>query len=100
MKVCKKHWQLVVEAVKARGMGEYISPNAKESERRKATGELDPLNTMQAMIFSGALEQKPGLIFMDVRLCPVCFLKAPEMITMMADWLLSEAKRLGKIKEH
>ena len=79
MKICPDHWTKLREAVKARGLWQYVAKDGHaamqnivlELEGREREAYFDPLMHAHNMIWSAALE-RCGLALMMGDKCPVC----------------------------
>lgn len=88
MKICKIHWQMMQDAVKAKGMWALVAPNGKVAADRMVeeleTGQSDPkqFDPLMSMHwhFSNEALRAGGLYLMsecdnqenDNQYCPVC----------------------------
>lgn len=87
MKFCQDHWDRLREAIKERGLGEYIAEGGHEAASRMA-GQVDARKVTKANFeplmgaHNAILSNAMGLVGLEVfadgaggpHLCPICYL--------------------------
>lgn len=84
---CPGHWAELMFALRDRGLGGQIAPNAEALNRKFIRGESDPCWEACNSINVGALEIfGPDRILNDHKGCPVCAFT--QMINFIADGVM------------
>jgi hypothetical protein len=76
MKMCQKHWDMLRDAIKDRGLAHMVASNGREAAARLAKpdadgSDFDPLMAAFMMISGRAIEDG-GLYLLKGDYCPVC----------------------------
>lgn len=100
MKLCADHWNALRDAIKARGLWPLVASSGEEANRRmSSTNERDrfePLIGATVTITTAVLEVG-GPAAIQAMGCPVCDLRAPELIGVAADAQAAKARELGLV---
>jgi len=77
MKICKKHWAMLIAAVKERGMWHLVAADGQTAmentiaELNNEEAPYDPLMACNWMVFHRGISDG-GLYFAASDLCPIC----------------------------
>ena len=79
MKICQPHWDMLRDAIKARGLYALVAESGQQAESNMAselsTGptidNFDPLMNAHWAIVNNLADIEPQILFMDG--CPICF---------------------------